>query len=152
MRLHWVRRLATSPGNALLIVALSCMTILPSAQARSPESPPIVIEVDGEEVVLVLGENVHPQTYDLLSRDMAFAAHPNTKWVFVDHMWVPVARSGYTGQPTGTPRPCRVWTIYPSATSRLAFQRTARGEGRGEMTTYTTMTRAVPPWPMLAAP
>jgi len=64
-----------------------------------------VIEVDGEEVVLVLGENVHPQTYDLLSRDGAFASHPNVKWVFVDALWVPIARAGYAGPLADTPDP-----------------------------------------------
>lgn len=104
-----VRRLLSRAAVGLAVILLST-TLLPAqhllaGQVGNQKKPPILIDVDGEEVSLTLGENVHPQTYDLLSRDPSFASHPNVKWVFVDDMWVPVARAGYAGQPADSPEP-----------------------------------------------
>ncbi len=60
------------------------------------EPPPVPIQVDGQTVFLELGKNVHPQTYALLSQDPDFASRADVEWVFVDDMWVPLAREGLT--------------------------------------------------------
>ncbi len=89
-------------GVVLMAVAI-VVVVLPGVQARSSEGQGVVIDIDGQQITLVLGENVHAQTYELLSRNPEFASDPNVKWVFVDKMWVPVARSGYEGQPSDSP-------------------------------------------------
>ena len=79
----------------LLGAGLGAMTTAQSP-AKAQQSPPIPIQVDGQTVFLEPGKNVHPQTYTLLSQDPDFASRENVKWVFVDDMWVPLAREGLT--------------------------------------------------------
>lgn len=76
----------------LLSAVLSTGTVAPPI-AKAQQSPPIPIQVDGQTILLELGENVHPQTYNLLSRDPGFASREDIKWVFVDDMWVPLKRT-----------------------------------------------------------
>ena len=76
--------------------AVGGWALLP-VKAEQPQAIPI--EVGGETIWLQLGKNVHQQTYDLLMRDDAFATDPGIKWVFVDNLWVPLARAAFE-QPT----------------------------------------------------
>jgi len=79
---------------ALLLSASPGAMMTAQSLAKARQSPPIPIEVDGRTILLELGKNVHPQTYDLLSRDPDFASRADVEWVFVDDMWVPLAREG----------------------------------------------------------
>ena len=68
----------------VLLVGLSSSVVL------GQEPPPVHIQVDGEVIALERGKNVHPQTYDLLVQDKGFASRMD--WVFMDGMWIPLAR------------------------------------------------------------
>lgn len=94
-------------GPVFVIVALITIgatvggwALLP-VRAEQPEALPIL--VDGETIWLELGKNVHQETYDLLMRDHAFASDPKVKWVFIDNLWVPLARAAFE-QPKRAPR------------------------------------------------
>ncbi len=78
-----IRRLSILFLVALLVGSSSSM-------AMGQEPPLVQIQVDGEFITLERGKNVHPQTYDLLVQDTEFASRMD--WVFMDGMWIPLAR------------------------------------------------------------
>jgi len=103
--MRWIRnfrKALRTRGQRFIVTTLTvigvgvvvCGLILSPTRAQEP--PPIPIQVDGQTVFLELGKNVHPQTYALLSQDPDFASRADIKWVFVDDMWVPLAREGLT--------------------------------------------------------
>ncbi len=93
-------------GPVFAIVALVAIGaavggwVLLPVRAQQPQAIPI--QVNGETVLLEPGKNVHPQTYDLLIRDPGFASDKSIKWVYLDKMWVPLARAAFE-QPTRPP-------------------------------------------------
>ncbi len=89
-----VRALSIFMALVLLLVASH------SAVAQGP-LPPVPLQIDGQTVLLEPGKNVHMQTYALLLRDPAFASRADVKWVFVDDMWVPLARAGLEKESSG---------------------------------------------------
>jgi len=78
---------------SVFVLLTLLLGIVPGA-VMGQEAPPIPIQVDDQTIFLELGKNVHPQTYALLSQNPDFASRADVEWVFVDDMWVPLAREG----------------------------------------------------------
>ena len=75
---------------ALVVLLLSTGIGTAQSLSNAQQPPSVSIEVDGKTIPIESGKNVHPQTYDLLSRDPDFASREDIKWIFVDDMWVPL--------------------------------------------------------------
>lgn len=58
------------------------------ASAPSPEPTPVTIQVDGEMLVLIPGENISPGNH-ALAQDPEFNARSD--WVLIDGLWEPLA-------------------------------------------------------------
>ena len=99
---------------AILATILTIVGIMNSGStlqsAKAQQLLPIAIQVEGIKIVLEVGKNVHPQTYDLLSRDPDFAALDHIRWIFIDDMWVPLAR---TESPPPTNEPSTELLVEP---------------------------------------
>ena len=112
--------------SVFALLALLLSTGIGTAQSLSnaQQPPSVSIEVDGKTIPIESGKNVHPQTYDLLSRDPDFASREDIKWIFVDDMWVPLKQTEELALREApilekTPSPDPVRSIFLSVKSRL---------------------------------
>lgn len=64
--------------------------VLLPVRAQQPQAIPI--QVNGETIWLEPGKNVHPQTYKFLLAGPGPGWYESVYWVYVDDMWVPLAR------------------------------------------------------------
>lgn len=77
------RQTTPIPAQELTPLPQPTLTVLPS-----PEATPVTIQVEGETVILIPGENISPENY-ALAQDPELNTGSN--WVLVDGFWEPLA-------------------------------------------------------------